>query len=349
MHILTRVGLQLLGVAFFIAGVYGFFQFFISLSKSLPAIVTAGYGLLTLAGFFCAVYCNEKSKKIKAAKEAAVAALSFSGNRFEADTKKIMLLLFMILLMPLILLFPIAVFITKIFTPFTVGGSLFLLLMAIALGAMLLSYFRRGKPMLAMDSFGLDHGWYGMIRWDQIHGIFLQSVEIKHSIQHTLFLGVSRPGQYLKNTPWLLRLFTRRKTMEADFGSLNIPLNFLNQPAQLVHAATLDLRKRVRTPLLDGWYPDMSPEHVSLTVSGNANMARMDEINAAIKTGAEITPAMENEMLELLKQTQMFVEADSSMRLGDIKKTTRLIYVSLGITLTSFFLWLLYILFFKYC
>ena len=347
MHILARVGLQLLGVTFFIAGVYGFFQFFISLSKSLPAIVTAGYGVLTLAGFFCAVYCNEKSKKIKAAREAAIAAMSFTGSRFEAGSNNIKLMLFMVLLMPLILLFPIAVFITKIFTPFTVGGSLILLSLAIALGTMFLSYFRSGKPMLVMDSFGIDHGWYGMIRWDRIHGIFLLTTELKHTKQHALILGVSKPGQYLRNTPWLRRLFTSRKTMEADFGSLNIPLIFLNQPPHLVHAAALDLRKRVTPPLLSGWYPDMSPEHVRLTMSGNANMARMDEINTAVMTGAEITPAMENEMIELLKQTQVLATADSSMRLGDIKKATRLMYISLGITLTSFFLWLLYVIFFR--
>lgn len=347
MHILARVGLQLLGVAFFIAGVYGFFQFFISLSKSLPAIVTVGYGLLTLTGFFCAVYCNEKSKKIKATREAAVAAMSFTGSRFEADSNKIMLLLVLTLLMPLILIFPVAIFITKQFTPFSITMSLFLLLTAVAVGVMLLSYFRSGKPMLAMDSFGLDHGWYGMIRWDQIHGIFLLTTEVKHTKQHALILGVSRPGQYLKNSPWPRRIFTSRKKMEADFGSLGIQLHFLNQPPHLVHGAALELRKRARPPLLEGWYPDMSPEHVRLTMSGNANMARMDEINATVKNGTGITPAMENEMLELLKQTQVIAKADSSLRLGDIKKATRLMHISLGITLTLFFLWLLYILFFR--
>lgn len=297
-----------------------------------------------LGGFFIAVYCNEKSKKIKLAQEAAREAASFSGNRFEADSNKIMLILFMILLMPLILMFPIAVLITKIFTPFSIASSLFLLLTAIALGVMLLSYFRRGKPMLVMDTFGLDHGWYGMIRWDQIHGIFLQTTEVKHTKQHILILGVSTPGQYLRNTPWLRRLFTSRKTMEADYGRLGIPLNLLNQPPHLVHAAALELRKRVG-PLLTSWYPDMSSEHVSLTMSGNANMARMDEINATVETGAEITPAIENEMLELLEQTQVLAKADSSMRLGDIKKAHRMIYTSLAITGTSFILLLLFIIF----
>ena len=298
-------------------------------------------------GFFVAVYCNEKSKKIKAAKEAAIAAMAFGGNRFEADSNKIKLVFFMILLMPLILMFPIAVLITKIFTPFSIASSVFLSLSAIALGVMLLSYFRRGKPMLAMDSFGIDHGWYGMIRWDQIHGIFLQTTEVKHTKQHILILGVSRPGKYLRNTPWLRRLFTSRKTMEANFGSLNIPLNFLNQPPHLIHAAALELRKRVNLPLLSGWYPDMLPEHVSLTMSGNANMARIDEINAAVKTGADITPAMEYEMLDLLKQMQALATADSSMRLGDIKKANRMIYASLAITGACFILLLLFVIFRK--
>lgn len=295
--------------------------------------------LVTLVGLAGAGACLWKSKQLSKAKAQRIAELEFTGSRLEADVRKPMLVLLLLLAVPA-LLFPTVL---AYFTPSVkmIAFAVVCLPCAVFLLAAITPYFRSGKPALVMDGYALDHAWYGPIRWDQIHGIHLRRIVLRNRPQYTLMLGVAKPGKYLAQQPWALRLFHSRKRREASTGDLSIPLTVLNQPAELIYKAALELRGRVSPPLQKFWYPGMSAEEAALQRQTEETLARLEQIGTKPQPGqsaAEI--ARDTEEVQRLADTlDRQVKAGKpflEQKLARLQRGRRIAYLFLALTLAFF-------------
>jgi len=142
----------------------------------------------------------------------------------------------------------------------------------------------RPGPMLRMDAHGIDHALYGPIRWGDVIGLQLQSVQVRHSTQHTLMLGVRDAPRYLRNAPPLMRwLHGRRLRGRQGVAALPIPLNLLDKDAGLIHASALALRRRDPAPFLEYWHHGMDGQEIDALLRMHALIDDSDRIAAELR------------------------------------------------------------------
>jgi hypothetical protein len=332
MRNLARLGLVILAVVLGLVVLFELVRILIELNLSAPltmVIRDAAIVLACTAGFAgCCLKYRQigKAQEAEATAAAVRTAQAFKGSRLEADARKpLMAVLF--LLIAAIFLFPsFLAWMTPsvkmiVIAVLGIAGTAYV-------GAVLLSYFRSGKPTLVIDGYALDHAWYGPIRWDQIHGLMLQEFKGQRGgTQQILLLGVAKPGRYLQQMPWVMRVFQTRKRRDAAVGDLRIPLKVLDQPAALIHAAALELRGRVSPPLLKHWYPAMSVEQIAMQRETETILERMEQLSASAPLADASSSMREAEEMNRLSETLMKnLEAGKPFRdrelarLGGMKK-----------------------------
>lgn len=333
MHTLARLGLVILAIAFGVGFLFEVLRFFAELNESPLHYVLedVGIGLACAAGFAA---CSKKYQQIGVAQRAQAAAnaaasshMAFSGSRLEADANKLFSIVVFLIVAAIFLLPCFLVWIQPAADVRLIILAVLGPLVVVYLGLFLLANFRAGKPTLVMDAYAFDHAWYGPIRWDQVLGMRL--LEIKRSRaskQYVLTMCVAKPGRYLQQMPWVMRMFLTRQRLDAAVGDLRIPLNILNQPAALIKAAALTFRRRVSPPLLEFWSPGMSAEQVFLLRDQEANMARLNQVTASLQAGAPITPEIQREIQRLADEAQRQTEAAKPFVQQNLARARRVKY-----------------------
>jgi hypothetical protein len=136
-------------------------------------------------------------------------------------------------------------------------------LVAVAVGAatmwywwVVLSYLRRGKPAMVIDEHGIDHAWFGLIRWQDIEGIALRQIETPLLTRGMLQVGVTQIEPRLETCRWMGADFAARPPKGSpDVAYLQIPLYHLSGDATQIHQVALNLRSTVEPPMGAFWYP----------------------------------------------------------------------------------------------
>jgi hypothetical protein len=342
MRNLARLGLVILAVVLGLVVLFELVRIFVELNLSAPLSTVIRDAAITLACVAGFAVCWLKSRQIGKAQDAEAAAVvakiaqGFKGSRLEATVSKTAWVL-IALVMLLILVIPTGVAWLEP-SPRTIAIATLCLLCGVFAGGMFVGYFRAGKPTLVMDGHAFDHAWYGPIRWDQIHGIVLQEIKGQRGgTQQILVMGVAKPGRYLQQTPWVMRLFLTRKRRDAAVGDLRIPLKLLNQPAALIHAAALELRGRVSPPLLKFWHPGMAAEQIAMQRETETILERMDQLSASAP--AKDAPASLRELEEMNRLSEDLVknlEAGKPFRDRELAKLGRMktqFYVLIGVAM----------------
>lgn len=123
-------------------------------------------------------------------------------------------------------------------------------------GWTVLSYLRRGKPAMVIDEQGIDHAWFGLIRWQDIEGIALRQLETPLLTRSMLQVGVTQIDSRLESCRWMGADFAVHPPKASpDVAYLQIPLYHLTGDAAQIHQVMLNLRAAV-TPAIDAfWYP----------------------------------------------------------------------------------------------
>lgn len=335
MRQLIRIGLIFLAVACIGIFLFGLIRFLFEFGVS-PLRYVVQDAAIAVVGLLGVIACYQRSKKLKeavAAEAAAeIAAEVFAGNRFEANARRWMSGL--IVLIGVIPLF--AMYIAMVARPFNV------LMFAIATSFLVLivfvfltieAQFRPGRATLAMDGFGLDHALFGPIRWDQIRGIHLRQMRMRHATQNTLHLSVLKPGRYLEQGRWWQKMFLSKKRREAAIGDIVIPLNVLDRPAELVHKAAVDLRSRVNPPMVANWYPGMPEEVIASQRETEASFQRLDQIGSELEAGRLTPEQADAEMTRVMED----INRQNAARLphihASVAKARRMGYLSIAITI----------------
>jgi hypothetical protein len=268
------------------------------------------------------------------------------GHAFEASGSPWMLGLFGLLL----LLFGFGVYggIAR-HDPGMALVSAALALLFLFLGSELARQALRPGPMLRMDARGIEPALYGPIPWNEVIGLQLQSVRIRYSTQHTLFLGVRKPLRYLRNAPPLTRwLQGMRLRNDPAYGALSIGLNILGKDPQLVYDSALALRRANDAPMLEHWHQRMDANEVDTWLRRQElsdGMRRLQEemetlprdptpeqvaaFDAKLRTHMEREQALHPEMMAAIR--------NSTQRM---KKDTRTAKILGGIGIAMFALWI---------
>lgn len=141
--------------------------------------------------------------------------------------------------------------------------SLGLLVLMIVLAWSLLRQIWRKGPMLRIDRHGIDHALHGPIPWEDVIGLSLQTIRMKHQTVQTLLLGVRNPYRYLRQASGPAQWLNEHRFRYASFGSLPIPLNALGKEAEHIHHCARTLRETHTAPFLLHWHPDMSDSEIA--------------------------------------------------------------------------------------
>lgn len=121
-----------------------------------------------------------------------------------------------------------------------------------------------GRSRLRLDSRGIDHFIFGLIPWQDIFGLVLQTKEFKEKVQYFLALGVNNPDQYHARVPRLVRMMSTIGVLPKQHATyLQISLHAINLDPHTVHAAALRFRNAVQPPL-ENWRPGMTPAERAL-------------------------------------------------------------------------------------
>ncbi|MEO8000913.1 MAG: hypothetical protein ABI644_03480 [Arenimonas sp.] len=332
MNFLIRTGFQLLGLACLFAAFYGLLLFVNELRGSASPVKLISFGLLMPAGILAVIACNKKAKQITMDHENQLSASVLRSHRFEANIKHWKILLLMMILLPILLLFPYIVLMSKSVSIGSILLALFCLLLAAGMLNLLLSYFRSGKSTLVIDNTGVDFVWFGRIPWDQIQGIFLQEIRTRYSKQYLLMLYVTKPCRYMDGLPLMRKIFITKKYRNAVTGAVGIPLNLFDQPANVIHKAALHFQGKTNLPLISLWNPLMSSERIAFQRESDATLAKMVEITSAMNKGSQVTPQVEEEMMQLINQQSSLMEAQQPLLRSEMKKARRLIYLSYALS-----------------
>jgi len=329
MRTLARLGLILVMVFLAFGLLAELFRLYIEFSESLLNYVPqdAAIALACAAGI---AVCYVKCRRIERAQAAEMPAIvhheyrpEFNGSRLEAKVN-------LVIMIPLLL----RLVVTAI--PFVLGAwlrpgvgqicsAVLYLAATVYTVSSMLRYWRPGKPTLVLDANSFDHAWYGPIRWDQIHGI--SCFQLRQSDRNSdIRLGVAKPGRYLRQLPWAMRIFVSRERMDADIGVLRIPMHLLNQPTMLIHKAALSLRSRVSPPLLKFWTPRMTAGQMALINQQEATLARMEQISASLKPDAPITSDQNHELLRLSEDLRLQSAANRPFLQRDLARVQRMKY-----------------------
>lgn len=212
-----------------------------------------------------------------------------------------------------------------------------------AIGALmlfgLLEYLRqiaRPGPMLRLDSQGIDHAQFGLVRWPNIIGLHLSAVALRGTTQYTLCAGVRDPLRNVTELPLFQRRLRRKWERDrAAYGSVRIPLNALNRDAQLIFDTALALRRKHAAPLLEHWYPDMDAHGI------DAQLQQQDIHRELQRVGTDLRaqPAAGTRLHELMARQQALrpqLDAVHEKTMQRAKKAKRTSHILLAAMLLLF-------------
>ena len=163
-----------------------------------------------------------------------------------------------------------------------------LLLFVLLVGQTTRQLLRPG-PMLQMDEQGIYHALYGLIPWEDVVGIHLETFKMRYAPrQYLLHLGVRGAPRYMRNAPPLTRwLQGGRLRSTYGVGPLTIPLNPLSKDPELIHQSALALRTQHDAPFLKYWTPDMDAQEVGALLRTNAFAEESERLTSDLKLALE--------------------------------------------------------------
>lgn len=350
MRSLARVGLLLVGIACSLVLLYGVLRFMTELGVS-PVRFLIEDALVALAGAAGLTACVLGWRRVRAAAAQATAVRpAFEGSRLEAGLKPMRVFGIVLLGAALSglgwLMFNASMSGSK---PVDVTQWLSgLALIASGLGclAWVWSMYRPGRASLLVDGSGIDHPWFGLVPWNRVHGIHLQHTTGRHE-SHSLVLRVSQPGQFL-GAGRLPGIFASRARKEARMGALQLPLDLFKCDPALIHEAALKFRNALQLPLLAAWHPMWSEAQAERQGALQANLSRMEEINASIERGEPIE-RFQSEMRDLSEAVLGQAEAtrDEFQKFQDTGRRHLAVVSVIGVLLLIYLVWRMTFLFLR--
>jgi hypothetical protein len=339
-RLLARIGLFTLAAAFSITFFFGMARFTHGLGVA-PARYLISNGLLFFAGALGVTGCLIKSRRLAEQHKAELQVLQFTGNRLEAGVSKVFAVTVYLIVL-------VALWVTYLVLRWPPSDQRALalpaafLLFALFMLSALHSLIRSGKPALVLDTFALDHAWYGPIRWDQIHGIHLRTFKRRRSTHYLLALLVDKPGRYLAQSPWFRRVFTSARRRDAACALIELPLNSLTRSPVLIHKAAVALRSRVSPPPLSFWVPWLSAEAIGVQREIDAAYRRLDEIGQLIEQDNPDPDQIERGAREVAADIKRLHAVFDEAYCRSASATTKrdvVIVVAILVALTLLFLW----------
>lgn len=262
MPLLSRSSLLLVGVASLLLMAFGLFRLAIELGVSPARYVVQDLALALLGGLGL-WWSRRQSRRLQQAREREAVAAARSASRFEANARTWVQGLVVLVLLAIAAGSGVAAY--RNGDPGLVLLAVGLLLVAWLVAALAASHHRGGQPTLVMDVHGLDHAWYGKVRWSDVQGIALRTLEVKHNKIHSLVLGVESAERYLAARPWIVRIMqTARPKPVRGYVELEIPLNPLSALPVAIEAAARELRSRTYPPPVDPWFPGTHVDDMKL-------------------------------------------------------------------------------------
>lgn len=264
MYLLQRFAWVMVAGISLLVALFGLFRFLAEVGESPLRYVVQDVAVIA-AGLMGLALAWRRGRNLKAVHEVELAQVrQFTGHKLEASARPVMQALALGVFVAL------AAGCTLLFLRHPQEWVLGLLSGAFVLALvmmvpMVMSYHRRGRPALRLDSRGLEHAWFGEVPWSDVHGIFHKQVTVKHTTIHSLLLGVSQPGRYLVRMPRVARVLTGKWSLpRGRFGVIEIPLNPLDKDPVLVVNAAEALRDRVSPSRLAYWHPSLDDETIAI-------------------------------------------------------------------------------------
>ncbi|KGQ20611.1 hypothetical protein LF41_1148 [Lysobacter dokdonensis DS-58] len=218
---------------------------------SVPAAVVPMCAVIAIAALW---KWRRLDIDIGLAVDSAIEALSRS-SKFEASIRKSWVIgtVVSVLLMVAIVLVPTR---DPNSAKQVVGGAV---LFAIPCGMLVFGYLFKSGPTLVIDAHGLRHAAFGRIPWVSIVGLkYVETASGGYKVRR-LLIAIASPHRFARQLPWLMR-FVRPSLASAatPFGELQVWLDALDEPHEVIVAAAHEFRERAALIAMDADAPTSS-------------------------------------------------------------------------------------------
>jgi hypothetical protein len=144
-------------------------------------------------------------------------------------------------------------------------------LIVIPCALMLFGWALKPGPTLVIDLDGLKHAAFGRIPWESIVGLHYSEFRFRDPgyTMRTLHIAVASPHRFAHRFPWIMRYLRPSLASAATrFGELQMSLNLLDEPHEVIIAAAYEFRGRVDAPFAEGWEPGMDSRVLAGLLAG---------------------------------------------------------------------------------